>query len=135
MKCDLHRFFVPCFIADPCVSTAAGAPTFLATVLVTHPSPQQGMMGIAVLCARLQNLYDWRPFTSHVLLSLHISAVHFGLSTRSVVFFVLFCFPLQQWLMLPSRTFRILLFSSALNLNYWWSQKQLDPLENLPGKG
>lgn len=90
MKCDLHRFFVPCFIADPRVSTAAGAPTFLATVLVTHPSPQQGMMGIAVLYARLQNLYDWRPFTSHVLLSLHISAVHFGLSTRSVVVVVFF---------------------------------------------
>lgn len=35
-----------------------------------HPSPQQGMMGIAVLCARLRNLYDWQPFSSHVLLSL-----------------------------------------------------------------
>lgn len=41
-------------------------------------------MGIVVLCVRLQNLYDWQPFTSHVLRSLlrtHISG-NFGLSTK-----------------------------------------------------
>lgn len=35
-------------------------------------------MGIVVLCARLQNLYDWQPFTDHVLRSLlrtHISGL------------------------------------------------------------
>lgn len=102
-----------------------------------HPSPQQGMMGIAVLCARLQNLYDWQPFSSHVLLSFlrtHIGG-SFKFKHKGVFFGVFFGFPLQQWLMLPSRTFRIFWFSSALNLNYWqhtwWSQNQLETVRDL----
>lgn len=57
-----------------------------------HPSPQQGMMGIAVLRARLQNLYDWQPFSSHVLLSLlrtHIDG-SFKFKHKDFLFFLVF---------------------------------------------
>lgn len=55
-----------------------------------HPSPQQGMMGIAVLCVRLQNLYDWQPVMFCFPFSEHISAVLLSLSTK--IYFILLVF-------------------------------------------
>lgn len=70
----------------------------------------QGMMGVAVLCARLQNLYDWQPYSSHVVwccLLLFFSFIQTHISSIVQLFRAQTLVYIQT---MPLRTFRIILF-------------------------